>query len=102
MTVQEAIQQVALLDPYQTGDFRFGTHITSPSGKVTIDYRIERGILPCPVCGQWTGMGMITVRHVDGRSVSFSPALYHYVDAGHVISDSDFDGDLLIAIMGDA
>jgi len=102
MTVQDAITQVSQLDPYHTRDFRFGTHITSPSGKVTIDYRIARGIMPCPVCGQWTGMGTITVRHVDGRSVAFSPALYHYVDAGHVISDSDIDGELLIAIMGDA
>ena len=102
MTVQEAIKQVALLDPYQTRDFRHGTHITTPSGQVTIGYEYQRGIIPCPICGKWTGMGMITVRHVDGRSVAFNPALYHYVDAGHVISDSDFDGDLLIAIMGDA
>ena len=100
MTVQEAIKRVAQLDPYTTRDFSHGTHRVSPSGQVMIDYRIERGILPCPVCGQWTGMGMITVRHIDGRSVVFSPALYHYVDAGHPLSD--IDGDLLIAIMRDA
>jgi len=100
MTVQEAIKQVAQLDPYRTGDFGQGTHIISPSGKVAIDYVIQRGLMPCPVCGQLTGMGMITVRHIDGRSVPFDPALYHYVDVGHVISD--IDGDLLIAIMRDA
>jgi hypothetical protein len=100
MTVQDAIKQVAQLDPYRTHNIHLGTHVMSPSGKVTIDYEIQRGVKPCPVCGQNTGMGRIVVQHSDGRSVAFDPALYHYVDAGHVISG--VDGDTLVAIMCDA
>jgi len=100
MTVQEAIGLVAQLDPYLTRTIHLGNRITTPSGKVAIHYDIQRGLKPCPDCGQATGMGLITVRHCDGRSVGLDPALYHYVDAGHVISG--IDGNLLIAIMGDA
>ena len=71
------------------------------SGKVTLDARyLERGIIPCPICGAMMGMGMLTLRHEDGRAVRFQPGLFHYVQAGHPIEGVDVA--LLVAIMADA
>jgi hypothetical protein len=71
------------------------------SGKITLDAsQVERGVIPCPHCGQRMGMGMLTLRHADGRAVRFRPGLFHYVEAGHPIEGVDVDA--LIAIMADA
>ena len=72
------------------------------SGKLFVETgRIQRGVLPCPHCGAPVGMGTVRVRHDDGRSVSFSPRLFHYVSAGHPISPRDVDGKKLAAIVAD-
>jgi len=71
------------------------------SGKVTLDARcLERGIISCPYCGAMMGMGMLTLRHEDGRAVRFQPGLFHYVQAGHPIEGVNVA--LLVAIMEDA
>ena len=73
------------------------------SGKVFIETgTIQRGVLPCPHCGAPAGMGTVTVRHDDGRSVSFSPRVFHYVEAGHKITGRDVNGAKLADIMADA
>jgi hypothetical protein len=100
MTIEEAIQCVAEYDPYRKRDFKNGTHITTPSGRVTIDYKVYRGFLRCPICQQFMGMGTITVRHADGRMVELPLELYHYAEAEHEITS--IDCDLLVAIMAEA
>jgi len=102
MNLQEAISKVAQLDPYRPDRIHLGQQITSPSGRVTIDYMIQRGLKPCPICGESTSMGLISVKHRDGRTVAFDPALFHYVKVGHPIKVSDIAGDMLIAIMSDS
>lgn len=73
------------------------------SGKVSLYFGgIERGLQPCPHCGQTAGMGYIQVTHEDGRGVRFDPLLYHYAQAGHPITREDVDGETLVAIMADA
>jgi hypothetical protein len=46
-------------------------------------------------------MGQITVRHKDGRTVSFNPRLFHYARANHPITKEDVDGETLIAILSE-
>jgi hypothetical protein len=103
-TVQQAILKISALHqawnatPWRerpSGDIR--------SGQVSIDVGgIQRGIKPCPHCGAMTNMGLIIVRHDDGRGLGFDPALYHYAQAGHPITQDDVDGDVLLSIMADA
>jgi hypothetical protein len=73
------------------------------SGQVTVDRgQLQRGVVHCPFCGGWAGMGLITVRHDDGRSVSFNPRLFHYAQAGHPITGDDVDAPTFVAMMADA
>lgn len=103
-SLEETIIQIMDWDPYLARRHaqRFVNRIACPSGVVVIDYVICRGIEPCPICGQMTGMGVVRVQHHDGRSAAFHPRLYHYVDAQHPITEKDVDGQLLLAIMADA
>lgn len=72
------------------------------SGRVMVDGSgIYRCIKPCRLCEGTTLWGTITVRHEDGRTVSFNPRLFHYVEAGHPVTNKDINGDLLIAIIAD-
>jgi hypothetical protein len=100
MTIEEAILRVAEFDPYQKRDFKDGTHITTPSGKVTIDTIVYRSFLRCPVCQRYMGNGTITIRHVDGRTVALPLWVYHYTEAEHEITG--IDSAMLVAIMAEA
>jgi hypothetical protein len=80
-----------------------GRRIGHRTGKVFIETgAVQRGVVSCPQCGALVGMGTVTVRHDDGRSVSFNPRLFHYVAAGHKLSARDVNAAKLTAIMGDA
>ena len=71
-------------------------------GKVTVDRSgIQRGVVPCPYCGEYVGMGVISVRHDDGRIVHFNPRVYHYADVNHPITPADLDVETLVAIMAE-
>ena len=71
-------------------------------GKLTIDHgRIQMGLQGCPFCDAVTGMGLISVTHDDGRSVSFDPALFHFARAGHPITEEDLDVDLFLSMIAD-
>ena len=76
--------------------------VVSPSGMVTMITNYCRGILPCPFCDSWTGMGDVSVHHKDGRSVGFGIPLFHFAEAGHPITTEDIDGEMLVSIMQDA
>jgi len=102
MTTGEALQKVDDLRRFGT-HVREGGHIGYRSREVFIDCGgIQRGVDSCLHCGEVVGMGVITVRHDDGRSVSFDPRLFHYAEAGHPITSDDIDGDTLVAIVADA
>ncbi len=80
MTIKEALQK---LREFEEAGERVDRLVVR-YGNIFIDLRmVQRGVRPCPYCGGMMGMGVIEVRHQDGRSVQFSPELYHYVDAGH-------------------
>lgn len=102
MTPEEAVRKIAAA-------CRFGHTVHEGGrtgyrlGKVFVDTSgVQRGVLPCPLCGALMGMGSITLRHDDGRTVHFSPRLFHYVEAGHPVTSRDVNGKLLVAIMEEA
>ncbi len=102
-TIEEAIIKIRDIDPHQGHHTaHFTNWVASPSGKVVIRYLITRGVLPCPICGKWTGMGTISIQHRDGRIVRLNPGLYHYVDARHPISKNEVEAEQLIAIIDEA
>ena len=102
MTIEDAIRRVAELRaqlPSIKEEGGYGHRF----GKVFInDGMVQRGLEPCPHCGGAIGMGLIVVRHDDGRMVGFNPRLGHYVQEGHPITCEDVDGETLIAILADA
>ena len=102
MTIEDAIRKVTELRnqlPTIEEDGRYGHRF----GKVFIDEsKIQRGIVPCPHCGQAVVMGLITVLHDDGRMVGFEPKVDHYVQVNHPITRDDIDGETLIAMLNDA
>ncbi|MDW8070451.1 MAG: hypothetical protein RMK79_03150 [Anaerolineae bacterium] len=102
MTLEDAIREIAAA-------CRSGRSVSEAGktgyriGKVFVDTGgLQRGVTPCPLCGALMGMGSITVRHDDGRTVHFSLRLFHYAEAGHPITSRDVNGKLLIAIMSEA
>ena len=102
VTSEDAIRRISGLCRSGRGVTEDG-HTGRRSGKVFIETgTIQRGVLPCPHCGALAGMGSVKVRHDDGRSVTFNPRLFHYVEAGHKITARDVDGKKLAAIMADA
>ena len=103
-TVRQAIQKIsALHQAWNAIPWRERPPGEIRSGQVSVDVGgIQRGVKSCPHCGATTGMGLIVVRHDDGRGVGFDPALYHYAQAGHSITQADVDGDVLLSIMADA
>lgn len=103
-TVQQAILKIsALHQAWNALPWRERSGWELRSGQVSVDVGgIQRGIKPCPHCGAMTSMGLIIVRHDDGRVLGFDPALYHYAQAGHPITRDDVDGDALLSIMADA
>ncbi len=102
-TVQQAIQKISALHGAWSAIPWRERPKEIRSGMVCIDVGgIERGLQPCPHCGATTGMGLIVVRHDDGRGIGFDPALYHYAQVGHPITQADVDGDALLSIMADA
>jgi hypothetical protein len=71
-------------------------------GKITVDRTgVQRGVVPCPYCGKAVGMGVISVRHADGRAVSFDPRVFHYADVNHPITPADLDMETLVAMMAE-
>ena len=101
MTVEDAIRRIAELRSQlpSVKEEGYGHRF----GKVFIDgSMIQRGLEPCPHCGGAVVMGLITVKHDDGRAVGFEPRLGHYVQVGHPITSDDVDGETLIAILADA
>lgn len=96
MTVEEALRLIEelcvrknMIDP-----------CTYRYNQITIDcWQVERGLVPCLHCGALAGMGTIAIRHDDGRTVRFSPQLFHYAEAGHPIADEDVDRDMVVALM---
>jgi hypothetical protein len=71
-------------------------------GKVTVDRTgVLRGVVPCPHCGEFVGMGVILIRHTDGRTVSFNPRVFHYADVSHPITPADLDVETLVAMMAE-
>ena len=104
MTIEEALLKAAgLVDErflQENAPGHYGSYYRS--GPTTVDAsRLQRGIISCPHCGAVTGMGTISVRHDDGRTVDFHPQLFHYAQAGHPITAEDVDRDALVAIMSD-
>ena len=70
--------------------------------KVTVNRTgVQRGVVPCPYCGEAVGMGVISVRHADGRAVSFNPRVFHYADVNHPITPADLDMETLVAMMAE-
>jgi len=56
-------------------DYRYdspGVH-----GNVIAHFMPQRGLEPCPYCGASMAMGLATVAHKDGRSVTFELSLFH-------------------------
>lgn len=99
MTIQEAIRRIEEIRTPAPGE---GPCVYG-SGRVTVDRgEVQRGVLPCPVCGRLAGMGVITVRHADGRWVRYDPRLVHYAEAGHAITAEEVDAEMLLAIVADA
>lgn len=102
MTLEDAVRKIAALcrSGHQINE---GGRTGYRTGRVFIDMSgLQRGVTSCPRCGALMGMGRITVRHDDGRSVSFNPRVLHYVEAGHSITSRDVNAKLLVAIMSDA
>ncbi len=100
MELKEAILKVEQImyqeiDPIDFYRCRSGLVVVDRSG-------IQRGQVPCPFCGELAGMGVIEVRHDDGRAVYLDPLLFHLAEVGHPITDQDVAGQLLVDIMQDA
>jgi len=99
MTLSEAFDTI---EQYSQEGERAGTCLFR-YGRLLIDRGgIQRGLDCCPVCGQYHGMGWIFVTHDDGRRIGIHLPLYHYAKAGHPISETDIDAELLFAIIADA
>jgi hypothetical protein len=101
MTVEDAIRRVAELRAQLPSVEEEGGS-GYRSGRVFITYMLGRGLEHCPHCGGLVNMGVIVVRHDDGRGVGFEPRLGHYIEVGHPITSDDIDGETLIAILTDA
>ena len=101
MTVEDAIRRVAELHA-QLPSVKEEGQLGHRFGQVFIRYLLQRGVEHCPHCTGFVNMGMIVVKHDDGRMVGFEPRLGHYVQVGHPITSEDIDGETLIAILADA
>jgi ribosomal protein S27AE len=86
LTIAEALSQIGKIG---ASGQREGDPFLRRAGRITVyTGAMEMGLKPCPFCQASTNMGSIIVRHDDGRRVQFDPALYHYAEAGHPISET--------------
>jgi len=99
MTLSEAFDKI---EKYSQEGERAGTCLFRYRRLLIDRGGIQRGVESCPICGNYHGMGWITVTHDDGRHITIQLPLYHYAKAGHPISDTDIDAELLFAIIADA
>ena len=98
LTIEDAMEQIQHIQ--QNGE-QIGRFVRR-TGRIMVHVGgLKEGTQYCIHCGEPLGKGRITVMHEDQRMVTFDPAMFHYVEAGHPFTMQQLDSQRLLAILGD-